>query len=451
MQLEITNSKSSKIKFKVTAKLKAGDLAKQKEALIQKLGKNIKVAGFRAGKAPLNLLEAKIDPNLLARELAGSAVDKAFAAMVEEFKLDLLGQPKIDITEFDLEKGMTVTFVGNTKPEITLPDYAKWPKPKTAKTSISNSEIDQVLQDLTRNMSGEKEVNRAAKNGDKAVIDFDGTDLKGKPIDGAAGKKFPLVLGSNSFIPGFEDEVIGVKPGEEKEFKIKFPKDYHAASLQSKEVKFKIKLNQVLELTPPKIDDELAKQFGNFNTLDALKADIELELLERKRREALEAQKEEVVDRLAKEIKFEMPEILLEENIENALQNARSQAANQGKEFTDWLKEHGFKDEEELKLKEATPKATRNIKVSLGLRAIADKEGIGVSREEILSYTNALLEQYQHPDARKQILQPAEQARIEGMLLADKVLSMLTSDGAVTPKVQAKKTAAKKDSSAKKS
>jgi trigger factor len=321
---------------------------------------------------------------------------------------------------------MTIEFIGNVKPEVTLPDFSKWEKVKLS-AKIDKKDIDATLNQLRENMAEAKEVKRSAKEGDKVWLDFDGRDEKDEKIPGAESKNYPLILGSRSFIPGFEEEVIGLKAGDEKEFKITFPKDYHSKSLQNKKVKFKINIQKIEELNKPKLDDEFAKKVSGLETLELLKADIEAGLLERAERSEKEDIKDQLAEKLGAETKMQVPDILVEENIEAGLQNARHQAEQGGKNWEDFIKENGFKDEAELIEKEAKPQAERQIKISLALRAVAEKEGLEVTKEELEQYTSVLLQQYANPEAQRQIMSPGEQARIEGRLLADKVLDFLLS------------------------
>jgi trigger factor len=424
MKLEITQDKSSKIKFKVVAKLDAKDLAKQKEKVVKKLGKGIKIQGFRAGSAPTKLIEEKLGADALARELAGTCVDVAFMAMVKEFELDLIGQPKLEITEFKPDESMLIEFIGNTKPEVKLADYKKWPKVKL-KSKADPKDVDEMINQLAENMAEEVEVKRAVKLKDKVWFDFDGEDQDGVKVPGASSKNFPLIVGSRSFIPGFEEELVGMKVDEEKTFTVTFPKDYHAESLRSKPVTFKIKIIKICELKKPELDDKFAEKVGGFKSFAKLKEDVELEIAERAKRAELEEIKDQLAKKLAAESELEVPDILLEENIEFGVENTKRRAEASGVKFEDWLKEQKFKDEADFIKKEATPKATENIRISLSLRALAERENLEVDKDELLNYTKALLEQYQNPQAQQQILSSQEQARIEGQLLADKVLNYL--------------------------
>lgn len=426
MKLTINYDKNSSIKFKVEAELDAKDLAKQKTRAIKKLGDGVKVPGFRAGTAPAKLVEERLDENQVRNEVASGCIDAAFAAALKEFKLDIAGTPKLDIKDFVEGEKMVIEFIGNTKPEVTLPDYSKWPKTKLS-PKVDLKEVDLTIEQLRENIAQSVDVDRGAKDGDKVWLDFDGRDEKGEKIPGAQSNNYPLILGSRSFIPGFEEEVIGLKNGEEKEFKITFPKDYHAESLQSKKVVFKIKIQEVTELEKPELNDDFAKKIGGFETVDALKKDIEAGLAERAERSVREDAKDKLAEKLGDESKMELPDLLVEENIEAGLHNAKHQAEQNGKKWEDFIKESGFKDEEDLIAKEARPQAEKQVRISLALRALAEKEKLGVTKEELAEYTSVLLQQYANPQAQAQIMSENEQARLEGRLLADKVLNFLLS------------------------
>lgn len=426
MKLTINYDKNSTIKFKVTAELDAKDIAKQKTRAIKKLGEGVKVQGFRAGTAPAKLVEERLDANQVRNEVASGCVDAAFGGAVKEFKLNIIGTPKMEIKDMVEDEKMTIEFIGNIKPEVTLPDYSKWPKVKL-ETKIDKKEIDLTIEQLRENMAESEDVDRAAKLGDKVWLDFDGRDEKDGKIPGAESKNYPLILGSRNFIPGFEEEVVGLKAGEEKTFKITFPKDYHAESLQNKKVTFKIKIQKVTELKKPELNDAFAKKIGGFEKVEDLKKDIEAGLLERAERSEKENVKDKLAEKLAEEAKMEIPDLLVDENIEAGVHNARHQAEQSGKKWEDFLKENGFKDEDELIAKEGRPQAERQVRISLALRALAEKEKLEVTKEELAEYTSVLLQQYANPQAQAQIMSETEQARIEGRLLADKVLDFLLS------------------------
>jgi len=330
---------------------------------------------------------------------------------------------------------MTIEFVGETKPDITLPGFSKWKgdkkikdlKAKLESVKVEKKQIDETLAQLQENMSKAKEVKRAAKDGDRVWLDFDGRDEAGEQIPGAKSTNYPLVLGSRSFIPGFEEEILGLKVGDEKEFKVTFPKDYHSKNLQNKEVKFKIKIHKIAELVKPKLDDDFAGNIGGFKTMRELRDDVESGLIERGSQALKEELKDALAEKLGGEAKMEVPEILVEDNIQAGLQNARQQAEQNGKNFADFLQESGFKDEAELIEKEAKPQAKKQVKISLALRKLAEEQNLEVGKEELQQYTMTLLQQYGNPEAQKQIMSEQEQARIEGRLLADKVLDYLVA------------------------
>lgn len=426
MKLTINYDKNNSIKFKVVAELDSKDLTKQKNRAIKKLGDGVKVPGFREGTAPAKLIEERLDENQVRNEVASGCVDAAFAGAIKEFKLDIIGTPKLEIKELVDGMKMTIEFIGNVKPEITLPDYSKWPKVKL-ESKVDLKEVDLTIEQLRENMAQSIDVDRFAKDGDKVWLDFDGRDEKDEKIPGAESMNYPLILGSRSFIPGFEEEVIGLKAGDKKEFDITFPKDYHSESLQNKKVRFKINIQKVTELEKPELNDEFAKKVSGLDSLEALKKDIEAELAERAERNAREEAKDKLAEKLGTEAKMKLPDILVEENIESGLHNAKHQAEQNGKKWEDFVKESGFKDEEDLIAKEARPQAQKQVRVSLALRALAEEEKLEVTKEEQAEYTSVLLQQYANPQAQAQIMSEGEQARIEGRLLADKVLNFLLS------------------------
>ena len=261
MQVSRKDQSETSVQLTLTADAKLLDAAKQ-EAL-KHVAKNLKLQGFREGKAPASLVEKSADPATLQSEFLDIAMNRMYGAALDEEKLRPVAQPKVTVKKFvpftELEIEAEVEVIG----KIKLADYKKVKVEKPA-VKVTAKDIDEVLAGLRTREAEKKDVKRAAKDGDEITIDFTGTDSKtGEAIQGADGKAYPLVLGSNTFIPGFEPELIGLKAGDEKTFDITFPADYGVAALQNRAVTFAIKVVAVKEVVEPKLDDEFAAKFTN--------------------------------------------------------------------------------------------------------------------------------------------------------------------------------------------
>ena len=246
------------------------ELQKAKNIALKHLSARVKVPGFREGKVPAAVLEKNVDQNALQSEVIEHAVETLYASMVRQENLRPIANPEISIKKFvpftDLEFEVKVATIGTVK----LADYKKIKFAKPA-VKVEAKDIDEVINSLKKRAAERKDVERAAKDGDEVTFDFSGTDSKGEQVQGADGKEYPLVIGSNTFIPGFEPELIGLKAGEEKKFTITFPKDYGVKALQSKKVTFAVKVHKVAEVVEPKVDDNFAAAVGPFKTVQELK------------------------------------------------------------------------------------------------------------------------------------------------------------------------------------
>ena len=237
-----------------------------------KLSKTAKVPGFRKGKVPASVAAKHVDPQALQEQLLDDAISKSIAEAFIAEKIQAIDRPMVDVKKY--VPGELLEFVAQVEilPAVTLGEYKKLGK-KVEKVSVSEDDINDVIERMRQGFAEKKEVERAAKDGDETVIDFIGKK-DGVEFDGGAGTDYTLKLGSNQFIPGFEEGIVGHKAGETFDLELSFPDDYHAKDLAGQTVVFTTTLKKVLELALPEIDDELAKKAGNFTTLDELKADI---------------------------------------------------------------------------------------------------------------------------------------------------------------------------------
>ncbi len=396
-----------------------------KEKTLKRLGSNAKIPGFRQGKAPLNLLEKNLDPSVLQTEFLEAAVNQLYIEAIDSEKLRPVERPEVAIKKFvpftTIEIEAKVPVVG----EIKLADYKKIKKTKKP-VKVEAKDIEEVIENLKARAAERKDVDRAAKKGDQVWIDFAGTDEKGEPVNGADGKDYPLILGSNTFIPGFEDNLIDVKPGEEREFTLTFPKDYGVKALANRKVTFKVSVTKVQEVVEPKIDDEFAKKIGPFKNLSELKEDIKRQLLQERQYAADRDLEQEIIQELVSKSKVTVPQVLLDEQVERLLRDFKQNLAYRGQTYNEFLEAEGV-TEEQYRKDQLEPQAVERVKAGLILSEVADQENLTVTPEELEIRIQLLKGQYQDPTMQAELDKPENRRDIAMRLLTEKTLGALVN------------------------
>ncbi len=399
------------------------ELAQIKAKVIKKLAPSVKVAGFRDGQVPPEVVEKNIPADRLSSEFINEAVNDLYIQAIKEERIRPVSPPQVQVKAFvpytQLDVELELDVVGKVK----LGDYKKL-KAKPEAQKVSKKEIEDVIGNLKLRLAEKSEVQRAAKNGDEAWIDFSGVDKKGEPVKGADGKDYPLALGSGTFIPGFEENIVGMKPGDEKDFEVTFPKDYGMKSLQNAKVKFSVKLKKVQEVSEPKVDDEFAAKVGPFKSVDELTADIEKQLMSEKQTRAERDWENALVDELIAGSKVSVPEALLEEQKQSVLQEVRQSAVQRGMTFEDYLGQREMSEEEFIK-NEVMPESEKRIQAGLILSEIADQEGIDVSDSEVKARIDVLKSQYPDEKMKEQLDAPEAKREIASRLRTEKVIQFI--------------------------
>lgn len=410
---------------KLIIKADQAELDTVKQHVLKELSGRVKIQGFRSGKAPQHLIEKQIDPELLQSEFLEHAVNDLYVPAVQEQKLRPVSQPKINVTKFvpftTLEFTAEIEIVG----EIKLANY-KTIKLTPKKVEVSADDVTEVVDNLRTRGAEKKEVERAAKLGDEVVIDFRGTDAKtGDSIPGADGDAYPLTLGSDSFIPGFEEALVGLKPGSEKDVPLTFPSDYGAKDLQNRKVKFAVTVHSVNELVKAKLDDAFAASVGPFKTVTELKADIKKQLKAEKEREAKANFENELLGTIAEKSSLELPQSLVEEEMNRLEEEEKRNLVYRGQTWQEHLAEEGLSEEEHHA--KQRPAAERNLAAGLILGEIADKEGITVTPEELEIRIMLLKNQYPDEKMQAELEKPENRRDIQNRLMTEKTLDKLTS------------------------
>ena len=427
MKLTINYDKKFPTYFTINATIGADELTKVENKILTKLANQVKVTGFRKGKAPIHLVKQNINAGLIETEVMQEALNLVYKQAISEFKLNLAAQPKADVKVFIPNQELTLTLEGDVWPDIQLPDFSKWPRISPPKTKASKDDVDAIINNIKKQFATKSEVTRSAQEGDQAWIDFEGKTEDGELVPGASGKDYPLGLGSKTFIPGFEEAVIGMSIGESKTFLTTFPEDYRMESLKGKKVNFEVKLHKVEEMILPELNDELAAKCGPYKNVAELTGEVEAGIIEQETRVWLDDQKQILAAKLGVESKVDVPKTLLEDQISTSLTNIKSDLNDKLESLDEFLKTNKVKDEDELKDRVIRPEAIKQLKVSLALRQLAADNNIDVTDDEVKKITANLMQQYQNPEAHEVINSPEEQQRIRARLMSDRTLDLLVS------------------------
>lgn len=399
------------------------DLAKIKKHALELLQRDVEAPGFRKGKAPLNVVEKQVGSNRLQSEVLEEAVNHLYSEGMVQEGLRPIDQPKIEVKKFTPYSEIEFTAEVEVMPPVKLGDYKKISK-KRESPKVSDKEIDDVIENLRTRAADKKEVKRAAKDGDELVIDFEGKDADGKDVAGASGKDYPIRLGSKTFIPGFEDNLLGLKAGEDKTFDVTFPKDYSHKPLAGAKVTFTAKVKNVQSVTLPKVDDEFAKKLAPVDDLKALKSDIRTQLMTQKMQQTDDKLKDEIVEELVKISKLSVPQLLLEDQMEHMKQDFINNLTYRGITLQEYLAQQDLKEEEWVE-QELMPQAERRVKVGMVLSEVARSENLQVSDEELELRINLMKGQNQNPQMQTELDQPEQRRDIASRLLTEKTLNKL--------------------------
>lgn len=423
MKYTVKNLSETKVQVSVTLGSEELEAAKQRALL--KLAKTVKVAGFRQGKVPTNVAEKHLAPGVLDNELVEFAINEAVVASFTEAKLQPLDRPQVDVKKYEAGKELEFTAEVEVLPKVKLGDYKKL-KATPEKVAVAAKDVTEVIDRMRAGFAEKKDVERAAKDKDEVLMDFEGIDEKGEPVKGAAGTDYPLTLGSGTFIPGFEEGLIGKKAGEEFELPLTFPKDYHAAALAGAKVTFKVKVKSVKEVSLPKVDDEFAKKCGPFETAEQLKTDIKSELTMQKQRTANDKLKDDLAKELVKASEVPVPELLIEDQMRSIEQDTVQNLMYRGVTLDQYLEEQKL-TKDEWKEKELKQAAIDRVKIGLILAELSKELKIEVSEEEVDARQQQMAQQYPDPNMQAQLSTPEARRDIGNRMMTEKTLDQLVA------------------------
>lgn len=393
--------------------------------------KSIRVPGFRPGKAPRQLIEKMYGAEVFYPDAVDLVWFDAYKEAVKQQELRVVGEPSVEIVDRITKDGFSFKAIVPVYPEVTLGQYKGLTAPK-AEVKVAASDVDAKLKELadrnTRLVSAERE----AKSGDVAVIDYVGTE-SGKAFEGGTAENYSLELGSGSFVPGFEDQVIGMKSGEEKDINITFPEDYHK-DLAGKAVVFHVKVNEVKEKDVPAMDDEFAKDVSEFDTIKDLKADLKKKIAEEREAVAKQGFEDDLMRQVAENITCEVPQAMVESQARNFVENFKNQVQSQGIPYDQYLK---LTNSDEAKLLESAKEpALRQVRVDLALGAIIEAEKLEANDEEVEAEYKKMAEKYGMDI--EMVRKYLQKEVVEDQVKTQKAIAVV-SDSAVAVKPEEKK------------
>ena len=349
------------------------------EKVYRKQVKTISVPGFRKGKAPRSIIEKMYGTGVFYEDAINGLIPTAYPAALAESELEVVGQPEFDIVSLD-ENGLVLSAKVYVKPDVEIKDYCGI-EVESAVEPVTDEEVDKEIETIRERNSREIEVtDRAAEMGDTAVIDFEGF-CDGVAFEGGKGTDYALTLGSGSFIPGFEEQIVGKNIDDEFDVNVTFPAEYHAADLAGKDATFKVKIHALTKVELPALDDDFAKDVSEFDTFDEYKADMKAKIEKRHENAAESALEEKLVEALIEKLEAEIPEAMFEEETENYVRDYDMRLRSQGMDLATFLK---YTNQTLDSLREQMrPQAERQVKGRLALEKIAALENLAASEEDI--------------------------------------------------------------------
>ena len=435
MSLQV--EKLEKNMAKLTIEVSAEDLDKAMEKAYQKQKSRISLPGFRKGKAPRKMIESMYGKGVFMEDAVNSLVPQEYTKALGECDLEIVSQPEINVTQMEPGKALIFTADVAVKPEVTLGDYKGVEVPKSEIT-VTDEEVDaEVKKEQDKNARTVAVEDRAAANGDITTIDFEGF-VDGEAFEGGKGTDYPLTLGSGSFIPGFEDQLVGAKAGDHVEVKVTFPEEYQAKELAGKEAVFQCDVKKVEAKELPELDDDFAQDASEFDTLAEYKEDIKKNLTEKKEKEARAAKENAAVDKAIENAQMEIPDAMLNTQVRQMLDDFSRRMQSQGLTMEQYFQFTGMtleKMQEEMK-----PQALKRIQTRLVLEKIAEVENLTATAEDIEAEYEKIAKNYGIDAQKVKGILPEKE--IAKDVTVNKAIDLVKESAEVTEK-KVKKTASK--------
>ena len=424
MSLQV--EKMEKNMAKLTIEVSAEELDKAMQNAYLKARGKISIPGFRKGKAPRKMIEQMYGKGIFLEDAANALIPEHYSKALEECDLEIVSQPEIDVTQAEPGKAFIFTAEGAVKPEVTLGEYKGVEVPKS-ETEVTDEDIDaEIKKEQEKNSRTVTVEDRGAENGDITTIDFEGF-VDGVAFEGGKGTDYPLTLGSGSFIPGFEDQLVGAKAGDHVEVNVTFPEEYQAAELAGKEAVFQCDVNKVETKELPELDDDFAQDVSEFDTLAEYREDVKKNLTEKKEKEARAAKENAAVDKAIENAEMEIPDAMLNTQVRQMMNDFASRMQSQGLTMEQYFQFTGMtaeKMQEEMK-----PQALKRIQTRLVLEKIAETENIEVSEDEVNEEISKMAEMYKmEADKLKELLGDRELEQMKKDMAVQKAVTLVADE-----------------------
>ena len=411
---------------KLTVEVAAEDVEKALQAAYLKQRKQINIPGFRKGKVPRQMIEKMYGPEVFYDEAANNMIPDAYAKAYDESELDIVSQPKIEVVQMEKGKPFIFTAEVATKPEVTLGDY-KGLKVDKVSTRVTQKDVDEEIEkERERNARTIEVTDRAVQDKDEVTLDFEGF-VDGVAFEGGKGEDYPLTIGSGSFIPGFEEQLIGAEIDKEVEVNVTFPKEYHSEELAGKDATFKCTVHTIKAKELPELDDEFASEVSECETMDAYRAEVKKNIKERKERTGKEKKENQAVDQAIENAQMDIPEAMIEFQVRQMADDFARRIQQQGLTVEQYFQFTGMTAEKMME--EMRPQAEKSIKTRLVLEAIVKAENIEVSDERVEEELTKMAEAYQmEVEKLKEFMGENEKKQIKEDLAVQEAITLLVNE-----------------------
>ena len=424
MSLQV--EKLEKNMAKLTIEVPASDLEKALQSAYKKQKNKISLPGFRKGKVPRQMIEKMYGAEIFFDDAANEIIPKAYADAYDECELEIVSRPEINIVQIEKGKPFIFTAEVATKPEVTLGEYKGLEVDKIS-TRVTQKEVEaKIEEEAEKNARTVTVEDRAVQDGDEVILDFEGF-VDGEAFEGGKGENYPLTIGSGSFIPGFEEQLVGAEAEKEVEVKVTFPEDYHAEELKGKEAVFKCTVHEIKAKELPEIDDEFAAEVSEFDTLDEYKADVKAKIKEQKATDGKRKQEDQAVEQAIKNASYEIPDAMVDTQISQMANDFAQRIQSQGLTMEQYYQFTGMT--EEKMNEEFKPQAVKRIETRLVLEAIAKAENIEISDEKLDEEIAKMAEAYKmEADKLKEFMGDAEKKQMKEDMAVQEAVTFLVEN-----------------------
>ncbi len=421
MSLQV--EKMEKNMAKLTIEVAAEDLEKAMQNAYQKAKGRISIPGFRKGKAPRKMIEQMYGKGVFLEDAVNALIPEHYSKALAECELEIVSQPTIDITQAEHGKAFIFTAEVAVKPEVTLGDYKGVEVPKTEITVTDEDVEAELKKEQEKNSRTISVEDRAAQLNDIVTIDFEGS-VDGVPFDGGQATEYPLTLGSNTFIPGFEEQLVGAKVGDDVDVKVTFPEEYQAKELAGKEAIFKCAVKKIEAKELPELDDDFAKDVSEFDTLAEYKEHVKTNLEDKKANEAKRAKEDAAVDKAIENAQMDIPEAMLMTQCRQMLDDFSRRMQSQGLSMDQYFQFTGMTADKMME--DMKPQALKRIQTRLVLEKVAEVENIQPTEEEVNEEISKMAEAYKmEADKLKELLGERELEQMKKDMAVQKAVTVI--------------------------